>query len=85
MTDDELSVRVLGGCGTTIKPDLKSGLFDTRYKRTTSNRIDAKAIGRDITEHDTGECLDTSKYLPWRTKFYAAFETLDTPNSSSIT
>ena len=30
-----------------------------------------------LAEHHTGKCLHTSKYAPWRIKFFAAFETLE--------
>ena len=30
-----------------------------------------------LVEHNAGKCLHTSKYAPWRIKFYAACETLD--------
>jgi len=29
-----------------------------------------------LVEHNAGQCPHTSKYKPWRIKFYAAFETL---------
>jgi putative endonuclease len=29
-----------------------------------------------LAEHNAGKCLHTSKYAPWKIKFYAAFETL---------
>ena len=30
-----------------------------------------------LSEHNAGKCPHTSKYLPWKLKFYAAFETLE--------
>ena len=30
-----------------------------------------------LLDHSAGKCVHTSKYSPWRIKFYAAFETLD--------
>jgi predicted GIY-YIG superfamily endonuclease len=30
-----------------------------------------------LREHNNGQCLHTSKYKPWRIKFYSAFETLE--------
>jgi putative endonuclease len=30
-----------------------------------------------LAEHNAAKCLHTSKYAPWRIKFYAAFEALD--------
>jgi len=30
-----------------------------------------------LCEHNAGDCLHTSKFAPWRLKFYAAFETLE--------
>jgi len=30
-----------------------------------------------LAEHNQGKCPHTSKYKPWRIKFYAAFETLE--------
>lgn len=30
-----------------------------------------------LAEHNNGKCPHTSKYRPWRIKFYAAFETLE--------
>jgi predicted GIY-YIG superfamily endonuclease len=30
-----------------------------------------------VAEHNAGKCPHTSKYLPWKLKFYAAFETLE--------
>ena len=28
-----------------------------------------------LSEHNSGKCLHTSKFMPWKVKFYAAFET----------
>jgi len=28
-----------------------------------------------LAEHNSGKCRHTSKFMPWRVKFYAAFET----------
>jgi putative endonuclease len=30
-----------------------------------------------LHDHNAGRCPHTSKYLPWRLRFYAAFETLE--------
>ena len=30
-----------------------------------------------LTDHNAGRCPHTAKHLPWRVKFYAAFETLE--------
>jgi predicted GIY-YIG superfamily endonuclease len=30
-----------------------------------------------LAEHNNGKCPHTSKYRPWRIKFYAAFETAE--------
>jgi len=30
-----------------------------------------------LAEHNAGKCLRTSKFTPWKIRFYAAFETLD--------
>jgi len=30
-----------------------------------------------LAEHNEGRCLHTSKLVPWKVKFYAAFETLE--------
>jgi predicted GIY-YIG superfamily endonuclease len=30
-----------------------------------------------LAEHNAGKCPHTSKYAPWRIKFYAALETLE--------
>ena len=30
-----------------------------------------------VAEHNAGKCPHTSKFKPWRVKFYAAFETLE--------
>ena len=29
------------------------------------------------SEHNSGHCLHTAKSIPWKVKFYAAFESLD--------
>jgi len=29
-----------------------------------------------VAEHNAGKCAHTSKFRPWKVKFYAAFETL---------
>lgn len=33
-------------------------------------------LQRRVTEHNAGKCVHTSKFKPWKVKFYAAFETL---------
>jgi len=30
-----------------------------------------------LAEHNAGNCFHTSKYAPWKIKFYAAFGSLD--------
>jgi putative endonuclease len=30
-----------------------------------------------LYDHNAGRCPHTAKYLPWKIKFYAAFETLE--------
>lgn len=30
-----------------------------------------------LSEHNAGKCPHTSKYLPWKLRFYAAFDTLE--------
>jgi predicted GIY-YIG superfamily endonuclease len=30
-----------------------------------------------LVEHNAGKCFHTSKFKPWKIKFYAAFETLE--------
>ena len=32
-------------------------------------------LKRRVAEHNTGKCSHTSKFKPWKVKFYAAFET----------
>jgi putative endonuclease len=34
-----------------------------------------------LLEHNAGKCPHTAKFLPWRIKFYAAFETLEVANA----
>ena len=34
-------------------------------------------LNERLVEHNAGNCPHTSKYKPWRIKFYAAFETLE--------
>ena len=33
-------------------------------------------LKRRLAEHNAGKCTHTSKFGPWKVKFYAAFETL---------
>ncbi len=33
-------------------------------------------LKRRVAEHNAGKCPHTSKFRPWKVKFYAAFETL---------
>jgi len=33
-------------------------------------------LKRRVAEHNEGKCPHTSKFLPWKIRFYAAFETL---------
>ena len=30
-----------------------------------------------LSEHNAGKCPHTSKYMPWKLRFYATFETLE--------
>ncbi|HEY2082577.1 MAG TPA: GIY-YIG nuclease family protein [Verrucomicrobiae bacterium] len=41
------------------------------YRGSTSN------LKERLVVHNIGKCPHTSKYKPWRIKFYAAFETLE--------
>jgi predicted GIY-YIG superfamily endonuclease len=34
-------------------------------------------LKRRVAEHNARKCPHTSKYKPWKVKFYAAFETFD--------
>jgi len=34
-------------------------------------------LKRRLAEHNAGRCPHTSKFKPWKVKFYAAFETLE--------
>ncbi len=34
-------------------------------------------LKRRLVEHNAGKCPHTSKFKPWKMKFYAAFETLE--------
>ena len=34
-------------------------------------------LKKRLAEHNAGKCASTSKHVPWKVKFYAAFETLD--------
>jgi predicted GIY-YIG superfamily endonuclease len=33
-------------------------------------------LQRRVAEHNVGKCVHTSKFKPWKVKFYAAFETM---------
>jgi putative endonuclease len=33
-------------------------------------------LQRRVSEHNAGKCAHTSKFKPWKLKFYAGFETL---------
>jgi putative endonuclease len=33
-------------------------------------------LKRRLAEHNAGKCPHTAKHVPWKVKFYAAFETL---------
>jgi len=41
------------------------------YRGHTSN------LKQRLAEHNAGRCPHTSKFAPWKLKFYAAFEELD--------
>ena len=43
-------------------------------KRYTGYTTDLKAR---LQDHNAGRCPHTSKFVPWKVKFYAAFEQLD--------
>jgi predicted GIY-YIG superfamily endonuclease len=30
-----------------------------------------------LADHNAGKCQHTSKFMPWRLKFYAAFQTIE--------
>lgn len=34
-------------------------------------------LKRRFIEHNAGKCPHTTKYTPWKLKFYAAFDTLE--------
>ena len=34
-------------------------------------------LKRRVAEHNAGKCPHTSKFKPWKVKFYAAFESLE--------
>ena len=44
---------------------------DQLYRGHTSD------LKQRLADHNAGRCPHTAKFLPWRIKFYAAFETLD--------
>ncbi len=49
-----------------LESALKAGEF---YRGHTDD------LKRRLSEHNAGKCPHTSKYKPWKVKFYAAFET----------
>ncbi|HEV2693532.1 MAG TPA: GIY-YIG nuclease family protein [Verrucomicrobiae bacterium] len=34
-------------------------------------------LKRRVAEHNAGKCIHTSNFMPWKVKFYAALETLE--------
>jgi putative endonuclease len=34
-------------------------------------------LKQQLADHNAGKCPHTAKYIPWRIRFYAAFETLE--------
>ena len=41
------------------------------------NRGHSTDLKQRVADHNDGRCLHTSKFVPWRLKFYAAFDTLE--------
>ena len=41
------------------------------YRGQTSN------LKQRLSEHNAGRCPHSSKFAPWKVKFYAAFETIE--------
>ena len=50
---------------------LKSERCGEHYRGHTSD------LKQRLAEHNAGKCTHTSKFAPWRLKFYAAFETVE--------
>jgi len=44
---------------------------DQLYRGHTAN------LKQRLAEHNAGKCSHTTKFKPWKVKFYAAFETLE--------
>jgi putative endonuclease len=44
------------------------------YERYIGHTSD---LQKRLCDHNAGKCSHTSKYMPWKVKFYAAFETLE--------
>jgi putative endonuclease len=51
---------------------LQSEADSTQFYRGHSSDLKQR-----LAEHNAGKCPHTSKFLPWKIKFYAAFETLE--------
>ena len=51
-------------------------ILESIYKPGESYRGHIDDLKRCHAEHNAGKCPHTSKFKPWKVKFYAAFETL---------
>jgi predicted GIY-YIG superfamily endonuclease len=51
---------------------LQSLADSTQYYRGHTSGLKQR-----LMEHNAGKCPHTSKFPPWKVKFYAAFETLE--------
>jgi hypothetical protein len=59
-----------GGCWHTIPAQ--------RFEAYTTD------LKQGLLDQNAAKCPHTAKHLPWKVKFYAAFETLDSPNGSRL-
>jgi putative endonuclease len=60
-----------------LTPVYYTYILESAEKPGEFYRGHTKDLKQHVTGHNAGKCLHTSKFRPWKVKFYAAFETLE--------
>lgn len=65
-----------------LVPPIEHGMFYAYILQSATHpaqfyRGDTSDFKSRLAEHNAGKCQHTSKYMPWKVKFYDACETLE--------
>ena len=71
------SPRRFGGQAINTNPMFYAYILQSITDPTQFYRGHTSDLKQRFAEHNSGKCPHTAKYIPWKLRFYAAFESLE--------